>query len=145
MPFTVKINVALREHICQKIGSERVNIMAVFWPSKCFSSPELKAQVSYCQIVLFIVNLSIHPSSSVSFLHLEFSLENTEHIWWNFRGSSFRKFVFSCMRFVTKWYHAVALTFSLVLNTWRKIYIYRSKSSKNITKKLHTQHFRAQV
>ena len=24
MPFTVKLNVALREQICQKIGSERV-------------------------------------------------------------------------------------------------------------------------
>ena len=26
MPFTVKLNVALRERICQKIGSERVKI-----------------------------------------------------------------------------------------------------------------------
>ena len=31
MPFAVKINVALREQNCQKIGSERVNITFDAW------------------------------------------------------------------------------------------------------------------
>ena len=29
MPFTIEKNVALREQICQKIGSERVNIIKI--------------------------------------------------------------------------------------------------------------------